>query len=189
VAAWDGTDGVVVASVLDNGSVAGHVFVEVGPGDQQEVAVGAGGVLTIGGALGGWAGDSGGVDTISLARVGVRSWTAVWTEGGSEAVRVTSSAFRGEFELDTGAGDDSAYLEWNGAATSFRGPVWVYTGDGDDRVLVAGHPENPGQVVFTGATHWDGGAGADGLAGRLTGGGFLGPGPGGTRVEGPGVAW
>ena len=113
-----------------------------------------------------------------LAGVDVRSWTDVWTGGGADEVWTTSSTFRGKFILDTGAGDDSAFLEWSGATTTFRGPVWVETGDGNDRILVAGDPEAPGLVTFLGASHWDGGAGAmDILLVRFTGGVFLGPDP------------
>jgi hypothetical protein len=179
VAAWDGTDEVAVAGVIDGGSVAGRVFIDVGPGDHQNVGVGApdGRVLTIGGPLGIWTDDSAGAAWVSLAGLDVRSWAEVWTGGGADDVRVTGSTFAGEFDLDTGSGDDTASLEWKGAATSFRGPVWVYTGDGDDKILVGGDPENSGQVVFMGATHWDGGGGADLRAVRLTGGVFLGPDP------------
>jgi hypothetical protein len=180
VAAWGGTDAVVVASAYDSGSVSGHVFVDVGPGDQQLVAVGSGDgrVLTIGGGLGVWTADADGADTVSLAGVDARSWTEVWTGGGADLVRETDSTFRGSFDLDTGAGDDEVYLEWTGAATSFAGPVWVSTGDGNDGILVGGDPEAPGQVTFTGASHWNGGAGAqDVLVVRYTGGVFLGPDP------------
>jgi hypothetical protein len=186
VAAWDGADRVVVASVGDSGSVTGNVFVEVGPGDQQAVAVGAGDGrgLTIGGALGIWTDDSVGVNAISLAGANVRSWTTIWTGAGADAIQVTGSTFGGAFALDTGAGDDLAKLEGAGGATSFRGPVWVSTGAGDDQVWVAGDMETAGQVVFAGATTWDGGGGAgDLLVVRFTGSVFLGPDPAVTGFE------
>ena len=180
IAAWDGTDGVIVAASEEDGSVSGNLFIDIGPGDQQEVGVGApdGRALTVGGGLGIWTANTAGQALVYLAGVDARSWTEIWTGNGADEIAVTSSTFRGEFDLDTGAGDDTALLEWNGATTTFQGPVWVSTGDGNDRILVAGDPENPGQVFFTGASHWNGGAGPmDILVVRYTGGMFLGPDP------------
>jgi hypothetical protein len=186
VAAGDGTDGVMMSSEADSGSVAGNVFIDIGPGDQQAVAVGTdvGQVLTIGGALGIWADDPVGPNSVYLSGVDVRFWTEIWTGAGADEVGVTGSTFRGAFELDTWKGDDKVYLEWAGGATTFRGQVWVITGEGNDWVMVAGDEEIGGQVVFTGATSWDGGAGSlDALVVRFTGGVFLGPEPVVTRFE------
>ena len=186
VTAWDGIDGVMVATETNSGSVAGNVFIDIGSGDQQAVAVGAdpGRVLTIGKALGIWTDDPVGPNSVYLAGVDVRYWTEIWTGGGADEVAVTDSTFRGEFELDTRTGDDKVYLEWASGTTTFRGPVWVTTGDGNDWVLVAGDEETSGQVVFAGATTWDGGAGSlDALVVRFTGGVFLGPEPVVRRFE------
>ncbi|HKB04113.1 MAG TPA: hypothetical protein VKD90_17960, partial [Gemmataceae bacterium] len=179
VDARDGMDEVLVGTEGDSGSVDGNLFIDVGPGDQQSVLVGAdpGRVLTIGGSLGIWTTDDAGPSLIGLAGVDVGSWTEIWTGAGADEVAVTGSTFRGEFELDTWAGDDKVALEFLGGTTTFRGPVWVGTGDGDDMVLVGGNDENPGRVFFTGATTWDGGAGTDLLVVRFTGGVFLGPDP------------
>ncbi|HKB01971.1 MAG TPA: hypothetical protein VKD90_07105 [Gemmataceae bacterium] len=180
VIAWDGVDNVFVGTDGDSGSVAGDVFIDIGPGDQQSVLVGAevGRVLTVGGALGIWTDDTAGPSSISLWGVDVWSWTEIWTGSGADEIGFTGSTFRGAFDLETWSGDDKVYLEWNGAATSFRGPLWVATGDGNDWVLVGGDEETPGQAVFAGATHWNGGAGPlDALVVRFTGGVFLGPDP------------
>jgi hypothetical protein len=179
VAAWDGTDQVIVASVIDNGSVAGRVLVDVGPGDQQVVAVGAadGRVLTIGGGLGIWADRSVGVNAVSLSGANVRSWTEIGTGDGADQIQVTGSTFGGEFDLYTGAADDTIKLEWAGGATYFRGPVWVYTGDGNDQVWLAGNSDGGGaggQAVFAAASTWRGGTGTDFLIGRNLSAIFLG---------------
>ena len=161
VSAGDGADAVLVGTEGDSGSVAGNVFIDVGPGDDQAVAVGAepGRVLTIGGALGIRTAESAGPGWVGLMGVDVRSWTEIGTGAGVDEVGVSGSTFRGGFDLDTGAGDDKVSLEWAGGITSFQGPVWVATGDGTDWGVVAGNAETPGQVVFTGATAWTGGAG------------------------------
>jgi len=180
VIAWDGVDDVLVGTDADSGSVAGDLFIDIGPGDQQSVLVGAefGRVLTIGGALGVRTDDSAGPSSIGLWGVDVRSWTEIWTGAGADEVAVTGSTFRGAFDLDTWSGDDKVYLEWAGGATSFLGRVWMATGDGNDGVLVGGDEEAAGQVVFAGASTWNGGAGAlDVMFVRFGGGVFLGPDP------------
>jgi hypothetical protein len=180
VSAWDGVDNVYVGTEADSGSVAGDLFIDIGPGDQQTVAVGAdsGRVLTIGGALGIWTDDTAGPSSIGLWGVDVWSWTEVWTGAAADEIGVAESIFRGAFDLETWSGDDKVYLEPVGGVTSFRGPVWVTTGDGNDWVLVGGDEENAGQAVFAGATHWNGGSGPlDALVVRFTGGVFLGPDP------------
>jgi hypothetical protein len=180
VSAWDGVDNVYVRTEADSGSVAGDVFIDIGPGDQQSVLVGAetGRVLAIGGALGIWTDDTAGPSSIGLWGVDVWSWTEVCTGSGADEIGFTGSTFRGAFDLETWSGDDKVYLEPVGGTTSFRGPVWVTTGDGNDWVLVGGDEENPGRAVFAGATHWNGGAGPlDALVVRFTGGVFLGPDP------------
>lgn len=185
VVGWEGTDQVVVGSVADGGSVGGHLFIQVGPGDHQAVGVGGGngGVLSIGGALGIWADDSTGGTLVGLTAVDVRSWTQIATGDGADTVLETGSTFRGEFDLDLGAGDDAAYLEWAGGTTNFRGPVWVSTGDGNDQVAVAVDDNFAGQVVFAGATHWDGGDGTDFLVVNYGGTVFAGPDPATTGFE------
>jgi hypothetical protein len=186
VIALDGTDNVMVGTEADSGSVAGDVFIDIGSGDQQSVLVGAdvGRVLTIGGALGIWTEDTAGPSSIGLWGVDVGSWTEIWTGSGADEIGFTGSTFRGALDLETWSGDDKVYLEPLGGTTSFLGPVWVTTGDGDDWVLVGGDEENPGRAVFAGATHWNGGAGPlDALVIRFTGGVFLGADPVVTRFE------
>jgi len=179
VDAGDESDQVVVASAQENGSVAGSVFLDLGAGDQQVagVAASAGHALTIGGSLGIWAEDSTGSNQVALAGVSVRSWTEIFTGDGADEVQITASTFGDEFDLDTGAGQDMVQLESAGNITYFRGPVWVELGSGDDAVLLGGDPDSGGLVVFAGVTHWDGGAGLDGLLGRNFGAIFYGPDP------------
>jgi hypothetical protein len=179
VTALGGTDQVIVASTEDNGSIARNVFIDIGSGDDQVAAVGAEDDrdLTIGGALGIWADTSAGVNLISLAGVNVRSWAEIVTGAGADGVQITDSTFGGEFGLDTGAADDVVQLEWTGRSTVFRGPVWVYTGAGNDQVWLTGDEDVGGQTVFAAATTWDGGAGTDFFIGRNFGALFFGPEP------------
>jgi hypothetical protein len=180
VNAWDGTDEAAVASVEENGSIAGNVFLDIGPGDQQVAAVAAAEdlSLTIGGALGIWTETSVGSTQIGLAGVNVRSWTEIVTGDGEDEIQITASTFGGEFDLDTGAAQDLLQIESNGKVTYFRGPVRVYTGDGNDAVMLGGDPDEiGGQVVFAGATTWDGGSGLDLLFGRNFNALFYGPEP------------
>lgn len=59
ITAGDGSDAVLVTTKAANGKVAGNLFVDLGTGDNQVVAINAslGQVLTIGGALGVWTDD------------------------------------------------------------------------------------------------------------------------------------
>ena len=190
VRAGNGTDNVGVASQKDIGSVAGNVFIDIGPGEpppddgnpapEQLVVVAAAndGVLTIGGALGIWTDDSDAPTTIGLGNVNVRSWTDIVTGDGTDQLMITASTFGGEFDLDTGGAQDLVQIEPNGGVTYFRGPVWVNMGAGDDAIALGGDPDNGGgQVVFAADTTWNGGAGWDLLYGRNFGAIFYGPEP------------
>ena len=167
----------IVGTSEGNGSVAGNVFIDIGPGDEQEVAVGAsdGKVLTIGKSLGIWTNDS---VLINLWTVDVRSWTEIVTGDGEDELQITASTFGGESHLDTGGSDDVVGLESNASISYFRGPVWVYTGDGNDQVWLTGEIDGEtGYTIFAAATTWDGGAGTDFLLGRNFGALFHGPEP------------
>ena len=161
VNAWNGTDQVIVASELANGSITGNVAIDIGAGDEQVVflAAGPGRLLTLGGSLGIWADDSMGQNGIGLNAVDVRSWTQIWTGDGADEVRVSGSTFRGAFDLDTGAGNDALWIEWNGGSTFFQSWAWFDTGAGDDHVWVLGEENGDGWVEFGSTSRWDGGSG------------------------------
>lgn len=180
VRAVEGTDRVLVATESESGLIAGNAAIDIGAGDQQIVTFSAPieRILRVGGSLGVWTESSIGPSYVTLTRVDARSWTEIVTGDGADDVRVTSSTFAGEFDLDTAGGGDSVYVEWTGGATTFRRTVWVETGDGNDLVWIAWNGAANGQAFFTGATHWDGGAGTgDLIAIQNTGSVFLGAEP------------
>lgn len=191
VSAWDGTDQVAVASETDSGSISGNVAIDIGPGepppDEENpapnqlvgVAAGNGHVLAIGGSLGIWTDDSDAPTMVALGNVNVRSWTDVFTGDGTDQLIITGSTFGGAFDLETGGAQDLVQIQPSDGLTSFRGPVWVDMGDGDDAIALGGDPETAGGglVIFAGETTWDGGAGWDLLFGRNFGAIFYGPEP------------
>jgi hypothetical protein len=160
ITAGDGSDAVLVTTKLANGKVAGNLFVDLGRGDNQVVAINAatGQVLTIGGALGVSTDDPVGQSWTDLRGLDVHGWTEFWTGDGSDGVLVTGSTFRGAFDMSTEGGNDVVYLEWAGGSTNFRGPAWFDTGDGSDHVWVLGGPGG-GWLEFNGKTTFDGSGG------------------------------
>jgi hypothetical protein len=161
VNAWDGTDQLIVASELANGSIAGNVAIDLGSGDEQLVffAAAPGRMMTLGGSLRIWTDNDVGQNWIGLYAVDVRSRTEIWTGAGSEEVRVSGSTFRGAFDLDLEAGDDTLWIESEGGSTSFKSWAWFDTGDGNDRVTVLGDESGTGWVEFGSTSRWDGGGG------------------------------
>ena len=178
ITAGAGVDTAIVATEADSGLIAGGVTIAVGAGDTQFVSVGAatGQSLTIGGPLGIRTDNPVGFNSVDLTGVEVLGGTTIVTGAGADEVRVAGSTFGGSFALDTGAGDDTVWLEWNGGATSFWGPVRVNAGDGNDRVWVLGGGTG-GQAVFAGSSTWDGGAGTDVINVRPPGTLYVGPQP------------
>lgn len=164
ITAADGSDVVLVTTRAANGKVAGNLFVDLGTGDGQLVAVQAttGQVLTIGGALGVSTEDPTGQSWTDLRGVDVHAWTDIWTGDGSDGVLVTGSTFRGAFDVSTEAGNDVVYLEWAGGSTTFRSSSWVDTGDGSDQVYGLGAGPG-GWLEFVGKATFDGGGGTDDL--------------------------
>src|SRR5262249_23020925 len=129
ITAGDGSDAVLVTTKLANGKVAGNLFLDLGTGDNQIVAINAmaGQVLTIGGALGVSTDDAVGQSWTDLRSLDVHGWTEIWTGDGSDGVLVTGCTFRGAFDMSTEGGNDVVYLEWAGGSTNFRGPAWFDT--------------------------------------------------------------
>jgi hypothetical protein len=164
-----GTDLATVTSQARDGTITGDVSIDLGRGDNQRVTLQAatnGMLLNIGQTLAISTDDvtTGGTDTITLLRVGVRGRTSIVTGIGSDNVAMDDCELDA-LVLRTGAGNDTVNIDRGAfnATTRFYGHVAIFAGAGDDLVQLGTAGGAGTQVVFATTCHLDGGPGRDTL--------------------------